>query len=292
MLIYIAARRPDGPWPDLVLVGAAIGEGDESAAREAIGDGTPDLAVLQELLSSRAVRGILAIARDPEVEEIASLSRCFMGLYFRLRVLQQAGLMQAESGPSLFFRVPLDMVREAQAGLEGAAGQYGAARAVFVAPDSPGSAGRVAGELARLVSASYTGTPLLREVDQAVSKPGQPSGWVHYTLRPDCLCPACRARRLIAAPPSNQPVRLPPPRYGVPLERAGLPQKVIGSLRSAGIRNLTVTGRSKPASSNRVKPGHLSGLVHCAPNEALRASSRRNGRRRRGRDQAEIVRLR
>lgn len=65
--------------------------------------------------------------------------------------------------------------------------------------------------------------------------------------------------------------------------------KILPSQRDGSIG---VTGRSKPASSNRVKPGHLSGLVHCAPNETLRASSRRNGRRRGGRDQAEIVRLR
>jgi hypothetical protein len=48
----------------------------------------------------------------------------------------------------------------------------------------------------------------------------------------------------------------------------------------------------KPASSNRVNPGHLSGLVNCAPNETLRASSRSRGRRRQARDQAKTVRLR
>ncbi len=239
MLIYIAANRPDALWPDLVLVGAAIHERDEGAVQAAIGDGTPDTEVLKELLSSASIRAILAIARDPDLDGVAPASRCFTGLYLRFRVLLESGLRQAESGSSFFFRVPSEMAREAQVGLEVAAARYGEERAVFVAPDSFGSAGRVASEVASLIGASYTGRSLLPEIAQAVGCPGKPCGWVHYTLKPDCPCPACRARRLVAAPPSSLPARLRPPRYGVPLERAGLPQKIVGSLRSAGIRTLT-----------------------------------------------------
>src|SRR5205807_2052907 len=133
MLIYVAASRPAVPGPDLVLVGAAIHEGDEAAVRATIGDGTPDPEVLRELVSS-------------------------------------------------------------------------------------GSAGRVARELASLIGASYAGRSLLPEIAQRISDPGKPSGWVHYTLKPDCPCPGCGARRLVAAAPSRQPTRLRPPRYGVRLE--------------------------------------------------------------------------
>jgi hypothetical protein len=253
MLIYVAANRPDAPWPDLVLVGTAIHEGDEGAVRAAIGGGAPNIEVLRVLLSTGSLKAILAIARDPEFVGVAPQSRCFMGLYFRLRVLQEMGLRQPKSGPSLFFRVPLEMVNEAQAGLQAAAGRYGEQKAVFVAPDSPESAGRVARELASLIGASYATRSLLPEIAQRVNGSDKPSGWVHYTLRPDCPCPGCGARRLVAAPPPRQLTGLRPPRYGVRLERAGLPPNIVGSLRAAGIRTLTQVDLRRDSELMRIR---------------------------------------
>ncbi len=196
MLIYVAVETTDMPEPDLVLGSVAVREDDERAMASVAAERQADARLVEEVLRAGTVRLGLALARNAELAHLASVSRCFEGLYMRLRVLLESGLRPTGDWPSLFFRVPPEQLADAERGLEAAAGRYGEGKLVFVAADAPRSAGgRIAAGVTAIVAASYAGQPIPHPVSQLLWNGERPSGWVHYTSNRDCPCLGCRAAR-------------------------------------------------------------------------------------------------
>jgi hypothetical protein len=251
VLVYVAASHEPNP-PEFVLSAIAIREADEKAVRDAIGETNAE--VLRDLLKADRVKAIVAIARDSSLAVDAPPSRCFFGLYLRLRLLLEAGQQRIVGRSSLFFRAPPDLVRDAQLGLEEAAARFGEQKLVFTAPDSPGSPGRVATQIADLIAATYSGGALPEFLTKTIGEPQKPFGWIHYTLETDCPCLACRSVRLatdLRPAPTGKPGGSLP--HGIPIGNVGLPPKVADSLRAAGIRTLTQVDLRKDSELLRIR---------------------------------------
>ena len=253
MLVHVAPRATGIASPDFVLGAVAVREAEERAMKSAAGEREAGAELIEGILNSGMASTLLAVARDREVADSASVSRCFEGLYMRLRVLLESGLRPAGDWPSLFFRVSPDQLDEAERGVAAAASRYGEAKLAFVAADSPGSAGgRIATGIADTVAGSYVGEQLPRLVSQILWNGERPSGWIHYTLNRDCECTGCRAAWSAVTPAPKQAVQ-GSPSPDVLIERANLPKAVRMSLRSAGIRTLTQVEKMRDADLLRVR---------------------------------------
>jgi hypothetical protein len=249
MLAYLAAIDPSASTGGrLVIGGVLVKEPDLNqlqASAGPVGDMDPPAAL--ELLGAESVQPF-ALVCDPDIAA-ADCERCFSGVYRRLRVMMGDPESPKQSQPWLFITLSSSASTYARGavGLTQAANASGAGKYVFV--DRSPSPARIGGILAAAVAGRVvSGFPDVPAViAQLLAPEGKAVALLHYTLREECVCFACRLVREAVYPPKpvanltvNSPsllaLRLPQTIFHV-LWKAGI--RTVGQLQAASDRDLS-----------------------------------------------------
>jgi hypothetical protein len=251
MLVYVAARVNPGGDPQCIVAAFAVREADLEHVKRRFGSSSDAIEAVAAFVTEERTRALLAIVASWHFPSGTVSDVCFRGLYSRLQVLMDWGLRPTQDWPSLFVRIRGDMHQFAQASLSGATRNATENRLLFVNAESDTSTGLICAEtVLAQVAGWYQGEATSGGVVEAFHPFGRPSGWVHYTLDPECRCPGCiDALRAVVPLPQSGPnetakpvTKLPSRSANLTIDQLILPRHTFNALKAARIRTVDELG--------------------------------------------------